>query len=37
MNTKIAKPSSNQEKNNEEHEFNMPKCKDNAQLTNESS
>ena len=37
MNTKTATPSSNQWKNNERHKFNMPKCKDNAQVTNESS
>ena len=37
MNPKIATPSSNQGKNNEKHKFNMPKCKDNAQPTNESS
>ena len=37
MNPKIAKPCSNQEKNNEEHKFNMSKCKDIAHLINESS
>ena len=37
MNPKIATPSSNQGKNNKKHKFNMPKCKDNAKLTNESS
>ena len=37
MNPKIATLSLNQGKNNEKHKFNMPKCKDNAQLTNESS
>ena len=36
MNHNIATPSSNQGQNNEKHKFNMPKCKDNAQLTNES-
>ena len=33
----IATPSSNQGTNDEKHKFNMPKCKDNAKLTNESS
>ena len=37
MNPKTETPSSNQWKNNEKHKFNMPKCKDNAQVTNESS
>ena len=37
MNPKIATPSSNQGKNNGNHKFNMPKCKDNAKLSNESS
>ena len=37
VNPQIATPSSNQGKNNEKHKFNMPKCKDNAKLTNESS
>ena len=36
MNTKIAKLSSNHGENNEKRKFNMPKCKDNAQLTNGS-
>ena len=36
MNPKIATPSSNQGYNKEKHKFNMPKWKDNAQLTNES-
>ena len=36
INPNIATPSSNQGENNEKHKFNMPKCKDNAQLTNES-
>ena len=37
VNPQIATPSSNQGKNNEKHKFNMPKCRDNAKLTNESS
>ena len=37
MNPNIATPSSNQGLNNEKHKFDMPKFKDNAQLTNESS
>ena len=37
INPKIATPSSNQGQNNEKHKFDMPKCKDNAQLTNKSS
>ena len=37
MNPKIATPSSNQGKNNKKHKFNLPKCEDNAKLTNESS
>ena len=32
-----ATPSSNRGSNNEKHKFNTPKCKDNAQLTDESS
>ena len=35
MNPNIATPSSNQGLNNEKHKFDMPKGKDNAQLTNE--
>ena len=37
VNPQLAIPSSNQGKNNEKHKSNMPKCKDNAKLTNESS
>ena len=37
MNPKIATLSSNKGWNNEKHKFNMPKWKDNAQQTNESS
>ena len=37
LNSKIAKLSSNQRKNNEKHKFDKQKCEDNARLTNESS
>ena len=35
MNPNISTQSSNKGQNNEKHKFDMPKCKDNAQLTNE--
>ena len=37
MKPKIAKLSSYHGENNKKHKFNLPKCKDNAQLTNGSS
>ena len=37
MNHNIPTPSSNQGQNNEKDKFDKRKCKDNAQLTNESS